>query len=132
MKYLLDSNACIGYLNGRAIGVLRRLKMLSSKEIAVCSVVKAELFYGAMRSVNPSQALAKQRAFLDCFMSLPFDDQAAEFYGQTRARLAIQGLPIGPNDLMIASIALAHQLVLVTHNIREFSRVDGLQVEDWE
>lgn len=51
---------------------------------------------------------------------------------QTRARLAIQGLPIGPNDLMIASIALAHQLVLVTHNIREFSRVDGLQVEDWE
>jgi tRNA(fMet)-specific endonuclease VapC len=63
---------------------------------------------------------------------LPFDDRAAEFYGQIRARLAAQGLPIGPNDLMIASIALSNQLILITHNIREFSRVDGLQIEDWE
>lgn len=132
MKYLLDSNACIGYLNGRATGVLNRLHALPVQEITVCSVVKAELFYGAMRSVNPTQSLAKQREFLDRFVSLPFDDGSAEFYGQIRARLAAQGLPIGPNDLMIASIALLNQLILVTHNIREFSRVDGLQIEDWE
>jgi len=85
-----------------------------------------------MRSVNPAQSLAKQREFLDRFISLPFDDRAAEFYGQIRARLTAQGLPIGPNDLMIASIVLSNQLILVTHNIREFSRVDGLQIEDWE
>jgi tRNA(fMet)-specific endonuclease VapC len=132
VKYLLDSNACIGYLNGRATGILKRLYVLPVQEITVCSVVKAELFYGAMRSVNPAQAMAKQREFLDRFVSLPFDDRAAEFYGQIRARLAAQGLPIGPNDLMIASIALSNQLILVTHNIREFSRVDGLQIEDWE
>ena len=132
MKYLLDSNACIGYLNGRATGVLHRLQALPAQEIAVCSIVKAELFFGAMRSVNPTRSLAKQREFLDRFVSLPFDDRAAEFYGHIRARLAAQGLPIGPNDLMIASIALSNQLILVTHNIREFSRVDGLQIEDWE
>ena len=70
MKYLLDSNACIGYLNGRATGILNRLHVLPVQEVTVCSVVKAELFYGAMRSVNPTQALAKQREFLDRFVAI--------------------------------------------------------------
>lgn len=132
MIYLLDTNTCIGYLNGRSIGVLRRLQALPSQDVAVCSVVKAELFYGSMRSNNPARSLAQQQDFLNRFISLPFDDQSALIYGQIRAGLAASGTPIGPNDLLISSIALAHNLILVTHNTREFSRVEGLRLEDWE
>jgi tRNA(fMet)-specific endonuclease VapC len=130
--YLLDTNSCIGYLNGRSIGVLPRLQALPSQDVAVCSVVKAELFYGSMRSNNPPRSLAQQQDFLNRFISLPFDDQSALIYGQIRAQLAASGTPIGPNDLLIASIALANNLILVTHNTREFSRVEGLRLEDWE
>jgi tRNA(fMet)-specific endonuclease VapC len=63
--------------------------------------------------------------------SFPFDDAAAEEYGRLRAALAAQGTPIGPNDMMIAAIALAHDLTLVTHNIREFGRVKNQNLEDW-
>ena len=132
MIYLLDSNTCIGYLNGRAIRVLQRLQNLPSQDVAVCSVVKAELFYGARRSNNPERAIAQQQDFFNRFIYLPFDDQSAIIYGQIRAKLAASGTPIGPNDLLIASIALANSLILVTHNTREFSRVEGLRLEDWE
>ena len=132
MTYLLDTNTCIRYLNGRAPEVRRRLESLSPDQLSVCSVVKADLFYGAMKSANPARNLAKQRAFLELFRSLPFDDIAAEAYGRIRAELASKGTPIGPNDLMIAAIALANDLTLVTHNLREFSRVPDLNLEDWE
>jgi tRNA(fMet)-specific endonuclease VapC len=95
-------------------------------------VVKAELFYGALKSNNPHRNLEKQRQFVDRFASLPFDDEAAEAYSQIRARLEELGTPIGPNDLMIAAIAVTNNAVLVTHNTREFGRVEGLQYEDWE
>ena len=65
-------------------------------------------------------------------MSLPFDDRAAEEYGKVRSHLAVLGTPIGPNDLMIAAIALANHMTLVTHNTAEFSRVPGLTLEDWQ
>jgi tRNA(fMet)-specific endonuclease VapC len=64
--------------------------------------------------------------------SLPFDDRAAEVYGRIRAHLTATGMAIGPNDLMIAAIALANGLTLVTHNTAEFSRVPGLTIEDWQ
>jgi tRNA(fMet)-specific endonuclease VapC len=121
--YLLDTNACIVYLNRPVSGVRRRLQSLSPQDIAVCSVVKAELFYGAMRSNNPTRTLALQEAFLNNFVSLPFDDTAARIYSRIRADLAALGTPIGPYDLQIAAIALANNLTLVTHNTGEFSRV---------
>ncbi len=132
MRYLLDTDICILYLAKRSVKVMQRLQATPMQEIAVCSVVKAEMFYGAWKSANPQQTIARQRQFLDSFVSLPFDDPAAEVYGRERARLAKLGTPIGPNDLLIASIALAHNLILVTHNTSEFSRVAGLQIEDWE
>jgi len=101
-------------------------------DITVCSVVKAELFYGAYRSNDLQVTLARQQEFLNLFVSLPFDDEAALVYGEIRAQLAALGTPIGPNDFQIAAIALANKLILVTHNTREFSRVSGLQLEDWE
>lgn len=132
MKYLLDSNACIRHLNRRSDAVTRRLLSLSDADIAVCSVVKAELYYGAARSQQPQQTLRRQKAFLSRFTSLPFDDTAADHYARIRADLTKQGTPIGPNDLMIAAIALSNNLILVTHNTSEFGHVAGLQLEDWE
>lgn len=132
MTYLLDTNTCIRYLNGRSTGVLRRLQSLPSAEVAVCSVVKAELFYGAMKSIRPEETIAQQRLFLDAFVSLPFDDQAAEAFGRIRADMSRKGTPIGPYDLMIAAIALTSGATLVTHNTGEFGRVQGVRLEDWE
>lgn len=132
MTYLLDTNVCIRYLNGRSPGVLSRLQALQPTDVVVCAVVKAELFYGAQRSQNPERSLAVQRQFLQPYRSLPFDDAAAELAGLLRAQFANQGRPIGPYDLQIAAIALANNCTLVTHNIREFSRVPNLLIEDWE
>lgn len=132
MKYLLDTNVCARYLNGRSEAVRERIRATNRQDIAVCSVVKAELFYGAMRSNNPQKTLANQQQFLNLFVSLPFDDNVALIYGEIRAQLTALGTPIGPNDFQIAAIALSNNLILVTHNVREFSRVNGLQIEDWE
>lgn len=130
--YLLDTNVCIRYLNGRSPAVKKKLEATNASDVYVCAVVKAELFYGAMRSNNPQRTLFLQQRFLNLFTSLPFDDDAASVYGDIRAYLAQQGTPIGSNDLQIAAISLNHNLILVTHNTREFSRVPGLNWEDWE
>lgn len=132
MRYLLDTNVCVVYLNGRSQLVRDRLLATPTEEIVVCSAVKAELFYGAFRSNNPERTLERQQAFLSRFVSLPFEDEAALLAGQIRAKLAGAGTPIGSYDLQIAAITLANDLTIVTHNTREFKRVDGLQIEDWE
>jgi tRNA(fMet)-specific endonuclease VapC len=131
MSYLLDTDTCSVYLNGRSPGVLQHFQQHSPKEIFLCAVVKAELFYGAMKSTVPQKQLAKLQHFFGPLVSLPFDDHCAMIYGQIRAHLAILGTPIGPNDLLIAAIALVHGVTLVTHNTGEFSRVPGLHIEDW-
>ncbi|GJD22801.1 virulence-associated protein VapC [Rivularia sp. IAM M-261] len=132
MRYLLDTNVCARYLNGRSPTVRTRIRSTRREDIAVCSVVKAELFYGAMRSNDVERTLAKQQQFLNLFVSLPFDDAAAIIYGRIRAELTALGTPIGPNDFQIAAIAIANNLILVTHNTGEFSRINGLLLEDWE
>ena len=81
---------------------------------------------------HPTRTLERQQEFLGRFDSLPFGDEAAFIYGRIRARLARAGTPIGAYDLQIAAIALANNLTLVTHNIREFERVEVLLIEDWE
>ncbi|MGL6344045.1 MAG: type II toxin-antitoxin system VapC family toxin, partial [Waterburya sp.] len=88
LLYLLDTNVCIVYLKGKSLTVNQRLRSLKRDNIAVCSVVKAELFYGSMGSNNPKKALQIQKAFVDQFISLPFDDCCALIYGKLRARLA--------------------------------------------
>ena len=130
--YLLDSNTCIQFLNGRSTEVERRLVATKPSNIKLCSIVKAELLYGAARSNNAFEALARLETFFAPYESIPFDDTAAVEYGRVRGQLAEAGTPIGPNDLMIAAIALSRQLTLVTHNTREFLRVTGLLIEDWQ
>lgn len=130
--FLLDTNTCIRFLNGRSESIRLRLEEVPPDRISLCSVVKAELFYGAAKSVDPSKTLNRTLRFAERFVSLPFDDSAALHYGEIRALLEKAGTPIGPNDLLIAAITLAHQATLVTHNTREFSRVSELQLTDWE
>ncbi len=132
MTYLLDTNTCIRFPNGTSEPVRRRFETSRSREISVCSMVKAELFFGAYKSAQPERNLSRIDRFLGAFPSLPFDDNAAQEYGRIRSDLEKLGTPIGPNDLCIAAIALANELILVTHNTGEFERVDGLQLADWE
>lgn len=132
MTYLLDANTCIRYLNGRSDSIRKHIETTHPREIAVCAIVKAELFYGARNSQHPTANLTKQQIFFDRFVSLPFDDEAAEAYGRIRATLKKIGTPIGPNDLLIAAIAVSQNCTLVSHNTKEFRRIDELDVEDWE
>ena len=120
------------HIKGRSPSIDRHLESIDADKIAVCSVVKAELFYGSLGSNNPQKALNLQKNFLSQFVSLPFDDSCTEIYAQIRRDLTRSGTPIGSNDFQIAAIALANNLILVTHNVREFRRVEGLQIEDWE
>ena len=133
MTWLLDTNACVDYLrSGSGSVIAEHLAEKNAEDIVLCSVVRAELLFGALRSRRVAENLAKVRRFLSKFASLPFDDAAAETYGRIRADLTDRGLTIGPNDLFIASIAQTSNVTLVTHNVDEFGRVAGLTIEDWE
>ncbi|MFY9259217.1 MAG: type II toxin-antitoxin system VapC family toxin [Gallionella sp.] len=132
MIFLLDTNVCIQLLNEKSSTVLQHFREHRPSDIALCSVVKAELLYGARRSQRVEANLQLLKAFFVPLSSLSFDDACAEHYGQIRANLVNQGKPIGANDMLIAAIARAHDAVLVTHNTGEFSRVAGLHLVDWE
>jgi len=132
MKYLLDTNTIVRYLNGRAPNLRVKIPTTPASELAVSAIVVAELRYGAAKSTNPTKALSVQNQFLSLVGFVPFDLQAAEIYGTIRAALEKLGTPIGANDLLIGATALAHGLILVTHNVREFGRIAGLAIEDWE
>lgn len=131
--YLLDTNVCIRLLNDNPNAqFVQKFSSRSPGDFRLCSVVKSELYYGAYKSTKQRQNLEKLARFFQQFESIPVDDTAALIAGQVRAQLDATGSPIGANDLLIAAIALDTGLTLVTHNTREFSRVNGLNYEDWE
>jgi tRNA(fMet)-specific endonuclease VapC len=133
VKYLLDTDTCVQFLrHGPATPVAARLAAATPGDVVLCSVVVAELLFGALRSRDVARNLADVRAFVAGFQSLDFDGPAAEEYAKVRADLVAKGTPIGPNDLLIAATALANGLTLVTHNTTEFGRVVGLTLEDWQ
>ena len=132
MRYSLDTNTCIRYINGRSLSIRQKLPTVPARDIVVCSVVRGELAYGAAKSQVPETSMARQARFLKPYATLPYDDTAAQEYGRIRAYLENAGTPIGPYDLQIAAIALVYDLIVVTHNTKEFRRIPGLKVEDWE
>jgi tRNA(fMet)-specific endonuclease VapC len=132
VRYLLDTNACIGVLSNGAASLTERWKRTPPSQIRLCSVVKAELLFGAEKSAKRELVQQKLQVFFSRFKSMPFDDAAARSYAIIRAALERQGQPIGPNDTLIAAIALANGLTVITHNTSEFGRVPGLLIEDWE
>jgi tRNA(fMet)-specific endonuclease VapC len=133
MKYLLDTNTCVQYLRkGSTSLIAAKLSSLPAGDVMLCTVVLGELLFGALRSRDVVKNRADVRKFAAAFAALDFDSSAAESYATIRADLAAKGTPIGPNDLLIAAIALTQRLTVVTHNTAEFSRVAGLTLEDWQ
>jgi tRNA(fMet)-specific endonuclease VapC len=130
--YMLDTNACIRILNNTSAPLVSRLRAENPSAIRLSSITKAELLFGARHSARVAANLRLLGRFFAPFISLPFDDRCAEHYSAIRTDLTARGQLIGPNDMLIAATALAHNLILVTHNRREFSRVVGLRIEDWE
>ena len=130
--FLLDTNLCIQILNQRSPHIQQQFQRHLPEEIALCSIVKAELLYGARHSRRVEANLQLLYRFFSPLQSLSFDDRCAAEAGQIRADLAAQGSPIGPNDLLIAAVARANDAVLVTHNSNEFARVTNLRLADWE
>ncbi len=129
MKFLLDANAVIGLLGGNA-GLLAGARRQAPQDIGIPAVAAHELFYGAYKSRRQSHNLA----LLDGLQLevLEFDKEDARQAGEIRAALSAMGTPIGPYDVLIAGQARARDLALVTHNVGEFLRVNGLRVENWQ
>ena len=134
MIYLLDTNTCIGWLRNTEPKIIARIQQENPADLVLCSVVVGELVYGTERAgpIHHVANLNRVGQLRAQFVSLPFDDNAADEYGKLRAYLAANGKMIGPNDLMIAAIALANRVTLITHNTSEFQRVPGLLFEDWQ
>ena len=126
---MLDANAVIGLLGGNA-GLLAKVHQHVPEDFGVSAIAAHELFYGAYKSQRRAQNLARVDGLQ--FVVLEFDQEDARQAGEIRAALAAAGTPIGPYDVLIAGQARARGLILVTYNTGEFSRVNGLDVEDWQ
>ena len=131
MKYLLDTNICIYSMNNRHPRLTEKLLTILPDDISISSIAVGELEYGAAKSRWGARTRQMMYAFLSNFNILPFDNADAICFGNLRAALALAGTPIGAYDVMIAAQGLTKGLIVVTHNIREFSRVPDLELEDW-
>lgn len=127
---MLDANICIHVLRDRPAYMKERFKS-EAHNLVISTVVLHELYYGAERSGRPTFHRAKVDAFVSQLVIADFDTTAADHAADIKAQLAKSGMLIGPNDLLIAGHARSLGVKLITGNLREFSRVDGLRCEDW-
>ncbi len=130
MRYLLDTNAVIGLFNDTTSKLSLRARREKPSDIALSAIVAHELFYGAFKSRRATENVALIDALR--FAVLEFDREDARQAGEVRAFFAAKGTPIGPYDILIAGQAVARNLILVTHNTREFSRIPQLRISDWQ
>uniref|UniRef100_UPI004056AE10 type II toxin-antitoxin system tRNA(fMet)-specific endonuclease VapC n=1 Tax=Candidatus Electronema sp. TaxID=2698783 RepID=UPI004056AE10 len=130
LKYMLDTNMVIYTMKNRPEQVRRHFKQHQG-QMCISSVTLGELIYGAECSQQPERNLADMEAMAARLEVLPFDNRAASHFGQVRAELRRAGQPIGPYDMMIAGHARSLGLILVTNNLKEFIRVQGLRLENW-
>ena len=129
--YLLDTNICIYAMKGIYPSIGQRLLAINPDKIFISSITIGELEYGAAKSRWGTRTREVMCSFLANYEILPFGENDAIHFGRFRAALAMLGMPIGAYDAMIAAQGVARNLTVVTHNVREFSRVPGLQWEDW-
>lgn len=130
LRYLLDTNLCIRVVRDRPSGLRPRFNAEASS-LCISDVVLYELLYGAEKSAKPAESRQTVERFAARLTVLPYDSSAAAHTADIRANLERRGLPIGAYDLMIAGHARSQGFVVVTGNIREFNRVEGLRSEDW-
>jgi tRNA(fMet)-specific endonuclease VapC len=129
--HLLDTNICIYVIKRSPPHVLERFRKADVSSIGISSITYSELMYGVAKSLRPGQNRIALTQFLAPLEIMPYDDAAAERYGDLRAFLERQGTPIGSLDMLIAAHALALNCVLVTNNVKEFARVPHLRMENW-
>ncbi len=132
MQYMLDTNICIFVLRNKVTEQLNQ-KLTSNKfsDIAISAITLAELEVGVQKSYNPEKAEEKLQLFIAPFSILPFEIKDTLVYAQVRNELEINGTPVGPLDTLIASHALSNNLTIITNNVRGFSRIKDLKIEDW-
>lgn len=130
LKYMLDTNIVIYIIKRKPIEVLEKFNS-NALRLCISSITYAELIFGVEKSKKASHNLIKVEDFISRLEVLDYGKKAANHYGEIRKNLEQQGQPIGPNDLHIAAHARSEGLVLVTNNLKEFSKVNGLRIENW-
>jgi tRNA(fMet)-specific endonuclease VapC len=131
MRYLLDANTVIAAIRGHPI-VLRHLTAVAAGDCALSTITRYELSVGVQKSADPVNERAKVDLLITTFNQVPFGIANAEEAARVRAYLEAQGTPIGPYDTLLAGHALSLSLIVVTANVKEFTRVPGLTVENWQ
>jgi len=130
LRYLLDTNIVSFHIRKSSTALQRHLKAVSAAQVGLSVITEMELRYGLAR--NPTLRIAPLvESFLSGITIVPIDSAVAKEYAKARHQLDAKGSPIGPLDLMIAAHALALGTILITNNLREFRRIDGLRCEDW-
>ena len=130
MNYLLDTNICIYIINEQPTQVLQRLIQAGRESLAISTITVAELAFGVAKSTRADSRL-KLENFLSKFPLLDWGQDAAWVYGNVRKTLEAKGQRIGERDLLLACQALSLDITMVTNNIREFERIEGLKLENW-
>ena len=130
LRYLLDTNICIYVIKRRPEALLDRFNSHAA-QLAISSITLAELLHGAEKSTAPQRMISVVENFCSRLEVLAYGSKAAQHYGQIRAALEMRGTPIGVNDLHIAAHARSEGLTLVSNNLREFQRVEGLLLDNW-
>jgi tRNA(fMet)-specific endonuclease VapC len=131
MKYMLDTNMCIYIIKKHPANVLKKLMALDVNDICISSITVAELMYGVQKSQYQQKNQAALQEFISPFEIMSFDSEVAVHYGEIRAYLEKNGIPIGSLDMMIAAHAQCLDVILVTNNNKEFDRVPNLKIENW-
>lgn len=130
MKYLLDTDILVYFLNGRE-EVGKKISEIDPKDLATCIITHTELHYGVNASSKKKSNLNKVNRLFDALIILPYDEEASLIFAKEKAKLKRSGKLIADMDLMIASIALRHKLKLVTNNKKHFSHISNLEIETW-
>jgi tRNA(fMet)-specific endonuclease VapC len=130
LRYMLDTNICIYVIKNRPAGLRERFNSLAD-QLCISAITLAEIIYGAEKSARPVENLAIIEQFVARLDVLSFGERAATHYGQLRAELERAGHPVGIHDMMIGGHARSEGLTLVSNNLREFQRMEGLRLENW-
>lgn len=131
LRYLLDTNICIYIAKKKPPSVLQKFEKLSTGQIGMSIITYGELFYGAQKSEFSKKNIAQLEELSSFIPPIPLSIDVGKRYGEIRSSLEKSGMPIGNNDLWIAAHALSLKLILVTNNIKEFSRIPKLKLENW-
>ena len=131
MKFMLDTNTCIYIIKRKPPDVIDRFKRTEISQIGISSITLSELIYGVSKSSKPEQNRMALTQFVAPLEILPYDDEAAQYYGDLRVHLEKRGTPIGALDMLIAAHALSIDCTLVTNNEKEFIRVPELKIVNW-